>query len=171
MNKIDINTLKQANAEAGRCFFSDSTMSFFKSRPDATAYQTEDGAWAAFVDSVKPPHAPREYSVRFMDMSSGCVVVNRAMHYGSLRTARKAAEMAIRAYDGAVESGAIVWPDTNRMAWFVSYGLPASIYCHVHDMHGGEEFHVFSVAGGPFTEADAYEHMMLHMWEDYPSDL
>ena len=176
MKQITIEAVKTRNQDAGRFFFSPSTMSFFNSEPSFAAYLSDNGATVAFVDSVcqDPGRTPRTYKVRLMNWETGHVWGNRNMDYSSYRDADEAAEAAMASYDELSEAGAmVILPDTNRRAWFAAYGLPDSCHVHVCYMDGAQEFHVFSVAGevGEFTPERAGEVMQEHTWTAYPSDL
>jgi hypothetical protein len=73
---VDIQEIKDRNAERGNYFFSPGAMRFFASRVARQAYLTDTGSAAYFVTSEqftpstgKPE--PRLYTVRAIDMTTG----------------------------------------------------------------------------------------------------
>ena len=66
-----IKMIKEANAEAGQCFFEKETIAFFRSVVGQTVYQGPGGVF--FTTSEKPPHGPRRHTVRQFHPSTGVV--------------------------------------------------------------------------------------------------
>jgi len=67
-----IEDIREANARAGKFFFSPATMRFFRSRIGRKVYQTPEGARVAFVTSEQfDDQSPRLYSARSFNPETG----------------------------------------------------------------------------------------------------
>lgn len=86
---MNITQIKRANACAGHCYFSTSTMKFFNSKVHGPVYG--DGY---FVTSEQVPYNPRRYTVRHAMPDGGIETVGTFGAYGSLRSAQDAAREA-----------------------------------------------------------------------------
>lgn len=102
----DIDSIKQANADAGRTWFGSSEMEFFSSRIESGVYQGVGGIY--FVTSEKFEHpsdnrydGPRLYSVRRFDPETGGV--GTAGSYRDFQQKRMAAQVASALARGEME--------------------------------------------------------------------
>ena len=176
MKQISIDTVKQKDQNAGGYFFSDNTMAFFSSQPDPIAYETDNGEYIVFVDSVKDKYSgnPREYKVRLMDCSTGKpYVMSAVVHCSSLKTARSFARRMIEGHDVLCSDGAaVILPDMNKGMWFAWFGAGSS-HAHVYQMGDGAEVHAYSIASetDTLTPEEVRENMRVHMWSGYDLDL
>lgn len=89
-----VQDVKDANAAAGRHFFSPDTMRFFKSRVGDTLY-----AGRMFVTSEKGPDGRRAYTLRIAADDGECVTSEHG--FQAFATARNAAREAKRMVEGA----------------------------------------------------------------------
>jgi hypothetical protein len=91
-----METIKRKNAEAGKFFFSDGAMRFFRSRVGQYGYMSTGGKKVYFVTSERFDHkSPRLYSVRVANMETGDIdEVSEFQEYRSRSGADKRAQSA-----------------------------------------------------------------------------
>lgn len=87
MSYPNLLAVVKANDEAGRHWFEDDTMQFFKTRLESNLI---DGLY--FISSERGPYGPRAFSVRMADEDAHIQTVGDFMAYSTLEDAKTALE-------------------------------------------------------------------------------
>ena len=87
MSYDNLNAVMRANDEAGRHWFKDDTIQFFKTKLETNLI---DGRY--FITSERGPHGPRAFSVRMADEDAHIQTVGDFMAYETLKDAETALE-------------------------------------------------------------------------------
>ena len=87
MSYTNLQDVVRANDKAGRHWFEDDTMQFFKTRLESDLI---DGLY--FISSERGPHGPRAFSVRMADEEAHIQTIGDFMAYETLKDAKAALE-------------------------------------------------------------------------------
>jgi hypothetical protein len=163
MRHLDISEVK---ANSRDHFFSPDTMRFFNSRPENTAYRTDNGLLTTFVDSIKRDrqHA-RIYKVRVM-LPDGTVWPT-SYDVPSAAVGRKVAKDIVNTYETLMHNGAaLIEVDMRHGYMLVWYGHD-SMTIHVHEFSGGEVAAFGVDSDGPLTPEEAGDAMRQRTYSGY----
>lgn len=87
MTYANLHDVMEANDQAGRHWFEDDAMQFFKTRLESDLI---DGRY--FITSEHGPHGPRAFSVRMADEDAHIQTIGNFMGYKTLKRAMTALE-------------------------------------------------------------------------------